>query len=136
MNIDENEKFGRDEPNFQDEYLDDDRNAALDDGGIDDEDPNLNPQFNDIANNRNDENAFDEIDKESRDDEEDFDDVNDDDLEKDGDLDDDDNLDDDEDDLEDTDRPGDLYKDVDLSLQDEVNQDREEVDPVNHQRKF
>ena len=30
----------------------------------------------------------------------------------------------------------DLVKDVDLSLQDEVNQDREEVDPVHHQRKF
>jgi hypothetical protein len=115
MNIDDNEKFGRDEPTFQDE------NPYGED---------LNRQFKDIDNNRNDEDDYDDIDKESRDDEEDYDDVDDDDLEEDGDLDDDD------DDLEDTDRPGDLYKDVDLSLQDEVNQDREEVDAVNHQRKF
>lgn len=118
MNIDEREKFGRDEPNFQDEYLDDDRNAALDDGVIDDEDQNLNRQFNDIDNNRNDEDDVDAIDKESRNDEEDYDDI------------------DDDDDLEETDQSGDLYKDVDLSLQDEINQDREEIDPVNHQRKF
>ena len=99
MNIDEREKFGRDEPNFQDKYLDDDRNAALDDGAIDDEDQNLNQQFNDIDNNRNDEDDFDDIDKESRNDEEDYDDI-----------------DDDDDDLEETDQSGDLYKDVDLSL--------------------
>lgn len=116
MNIEELEKFGRDEPIFQDENQYDDRN--------------LNRQFNDIDNNRSDDDDLDDIDEESRDDEDDYDDVDDDDLEKDGDLDDDD------DDLQDTDRKGHLYKDVDLSLQDEINQDREEVDPINHQRKF
>ena len=118
MNLDETEKFGRDEPNFQDENTFDDQE--------------LNRQFNDTRNDIDeDEDDLDDIDEDIRNDEDDFDDVDDDDLEKDGDLDD-----DDADDLEETDRPGDLYKDVDLSLQDEVNQDREEVDPVNHQRKF
>lgn len=116
MNIDEREKFGRDEPNFQDENR------------YDDED--INRQFSDPLNDIDDDDDLDDIDEESRDEDDDYADVDDDDLEKDGDLDDDD------DDLKDTDRPGDLYKDVDLSLQDEVNQDREEVDAVNHQRKF
>lgn len=144
--IDDREKFGRDEPNFQDEYLDDDRNAALDDGVIDAENQDLNRQFNSIDNERNDEEDFGTIDEESRDDEEDFDEFEDDDLEEDGDLDDDDLDDDDldeddfddedEDDLEENNRKGDLYKDVDLSLQDEINQDQEEIDPVNHQRNY
>lgn len=88
MNIDDNEKFGRDEPNFQDE--------------IQYDDTDLNRQFNDIDDNRNDEDDLDDIDEESRDDEEDYDELDDDDLEEDGDLD------HDEDDLEDTDRPGNL----------------------------
>ena len=139
MNINDRENFGRDEPNFQDEYLDYDRNAALDDGPINDENINLNRQFNSI-DNQNDEDDFGTIDEESRDDEEDFDAVSDDDLEEDGDLDDDDlddDFDDDDDeDLDENDRQGDLYKDVDLSLQDEINQDQEEVDPINHQRNY
>lgn len=139
--IDDKGKFGRDEPNFQDEYLDDDRNAALDDGVIDAENQDLNQQFNSIDNERPNEDDFGTIDEESRDDEEDFDDVDDDDLEEDGDLDDEDLEDDfddedDEVDLEENNRKGDLYTDVDLSLQDEINQDQEEIDPVNHQRNY
>jgi hypothetical protein len=88
MKIDESEKFGRDEPNFQDEYLDADRNAALDDRAIDDESQVLNRQFNDIDNNRNDEDDFNDIDQESRNDEEDYDDIDDDNLEEDSTLDD------------------------------------------------
>lgn len=139
--MDDKGKFGRDEPNFQDEYLDDDRNAALDDGVIDAENQDLNQQFNSIDNERPNEDDFGTIDEESRDDEEDFDDVDDDDLEEDGDLDDEDLEDDfddedDEVDLEENNRKGDLYTDVDLSLQDEINQDQEEIDPVNHQRNY
>ncbi|OXA75743.1 hypothetical protein SAMN05444397_11247 [Flavobacterium aquidurense] len=84
MNRDDTERFGRDEPNFQDENQYDDQD--------------INRQFNDPAN---------DIDDEEEDDNDDYSDVDDDDLEKDGDLDDDD---------EDDNRPGDLYKDVDLSL--------------------
>lgn len=110
--IDDKEKFGRDEPNFQDEYLDDDRNAALDDGVIDADNQDLNQQFNSIDNERPNEDDFGTIDEESRDDDEDFDDVDDDDLEEDGDLDDEDDFDeddeDDEVDLEENNRQGDI----------------------------
>lgn len=80
MNLDEIEKFGRDEPIFQDE-----KNQY--DG------QDINRQFNDPRNDIDDEEDDDDdledIDEDSRDDD-DYDDVDDDDLEKDGDLDDDD----------------------------------------------
>ena len=139
MILDDKEKFGRNEPNFQDEYLDDDRNAALDDGPINDDNTALNQQFNSIDNERNDEDDFDEIDEESRDDDEDFDAVEDDDLEEDGDLDNDDFDDDEdfeEDDLDENSRKGDLYKDVDLSLHDDINQDHQGLDSINHQKNY
>jgi hypothetical protein len=121
MNLDEREKYGRDEPNFQDESQDtnrrfnDQQNSLENDDDLEDDDLNED----DLNNDNFDDDDDDDFDEDSNTDEDDFDDVDDDDLEEDGDLDD-----DDEEEDEST-RNGDLYKDIDLSLLDNVNPKRQ-----------